>query len=378
MDDRPDSELVAAARRGERDAFTALVDRHYPRTRAVARALAGDDGDDVAQEAVLQAFLGLGLLREPARFGAWLAGIAANLARVRLRRRRLQQSLGTRLSPARPIEEPDTGETAALVRDALAALPAAQRDAVLMHDVAGYTSDEIAARVGGSAGAVRVRLHRGRRERRRRLAPLAPAHSRRENTMIQVELRDVIVRVAEDGEPPELVHESRIVLLGERGGPRVLPIWVGAPEGDALALHLGSEPIPRPLTVDLMARLLEAAGARVEQVVVSSLRENTFYAVVRIAAGGGEASQVDARPSDAINLAVRVDAPIFVDAAVFAGSALAGADRENLDTELRRVAERITGESLDPLPGEWRSLSPELVRSWGTWPRPLRESRGPA
>ena len=370
MEEITDTELVAAARTGDRDAFGVLVDRHYARTRALARAVVGDDAEDVVQEAVLQAFLGLEHLREPERFGAWLYGIAANLARMRLRRVALQQSAARSLPAVQP-DGAERAETTALVRDALAVLPAAQREAVLMHDLAGYTAGEIAERVGGSSAAVRVRLHRGRRELRSRLAALRPT-TKTEVSMVEVELRDVIVRVdgggGDDG-TPRLVNENRILLLQERGGVRVLPIWVGAPEGDALALHLGSEPVPRPLTADLMARLLEASGARVERVVVSSLRENTFYGIVRVISSAGDAVDVDSRPSDAINLAVRVGAPILVERSMFDDSAMASGAREHLDREMRKVAERLGHEAPEPLPGEWRSLSPDLVRTLGSWPK---------
>ena len=367
MEERVDSALVAAARAGDRDAFAALIERHYARTHALAAALVGDEAEDVVQEAVLQAFLGLDTLREPARFGAWLYRIAANLARMRLRRLTLQETVRKSLRPT-DGDGAERAETAALVREALAMLPNAQREAVLMHDVAGYSAGEIAERLGGSSGAVRVRLHRARRELRSRLAALRPT-TRRETTMIEVELRDVVVRVetdAGDGELPKLVNEIRIVLLQERGGARVLPIWVGGPEGDALALHLGSEPVPRPLTVDLMARLLEAVGARVDRIVVSSLRENTFYGVVSVVSADGRPSELDSRPSDAINLAVRAGAPMLVDAGVFEGAAVASADLAELDRELRAKEHQSELE----LRGEWRSLSPELVRSFGSWPRP--------
>jgi hypothetical protein len=361
VDDRSDSDLVAAARGGGDDAFGTLVERHYARTRALVRSLLRDPDEaaDVTQEAVLQAFLGLEHLRDPARFGAWLYGIAANLARMRLRRAGRQAAF---VDGARPGLA-EAAETAALVREALAVLTPEQRDAVLMHDVAGLTAPEIADRVGGSAGAVRVRLHRGRKELRRQLAALAPA-TRKERNVIEVELRDVVVRMQGD----ELASENRIVLLQEKGGARVLPIWVGPPEGDSLVLALGSEPVPRPLTADLMARLLEATGARVDRVEVSSLRENTFYGVVHLVTVAGEAREADARPSDALNLAVRVGAPIFVDQELFDESALASGEPGDLDGELAKAAEE---HGFGPIEGEWTSLSPELVRSVGVF-RPFQ------
>jgi bifunctional DNase/RNase len=137
----------------------------------------------------------------------------------------------------------------------------------------------------------------------------------------------------------------------------LLPIWVGAPEGDALALQLGGDSLPRPLTADLMARLLEASGASVERVTVNSLRDETFYAVVRIMTRA-DAQELDARPSDALNLAARVGARIFVDDQVMEQAGIAGDD---LERELAETCEKY-GWDLEA-PGEWRSLSPELVKA---------------
>ena len=112
--------------------------------------------------------------------------------------------------------------------------------------------------------------------------------------------------------------------------------------------------MPRPLTADLMASLLEASGATVERVAVISLRDKTFYSVITLSAGG-QTSEVDARPSDALNLAARVGAPIYV-------------DEEIIDSSGMRAGE-VLGKLDDDSPfedepeGEWRSLSAELLES---------------
>ena len=383
-----DAELVAAARREDREAFAVLVARHRPRAFAVARALVGDrdDAEDLVQEAVIRAYLGLDRLRRPAHFGSWLCGIVLNLGRMLVRARRdavsLDDVVGGRKLPL-PLDPVDAGPTPEqavearelleLVRDALSLLPPAQREVALMYYLDGLTSQEIAALVGSSTGAVRVRLHRARRELRDQLSDLAPitsaSRTRKEMPfMVEVVLEDVVVRLAEaDGdEPPRLVNErQRVVLLREKDAGRLLPIWIGAPEGDALALQLASESMPRPMTADLMARLVEATGARIERVAINSLRETVFYAVVTVAVDG-TTRELDARPSDALNLAARVGAPIFVDEAVLAENGMPGGE---LDSELRKLACRHGTEEED-VPGEWRSLSPELVRSLYPAPPP--------
>ena len=177
--------------------------------------------------------------------------------------------------------------------------------------------------------------------------------------MIEFELYDVLVHaVPGEDAPPRLTNERlRIVVLGEKDGERVLPIWIGAAEGDALAWHRGGEATPRPLTSDLMASLLETTGGRVESVTISSLREKTFYALVRVGVDG-RSQELDARPSDALNLAVRVGAPIFVDEDVVAEAGFGASD---LPQRLDEEQEKLFGERPEK-PGEWRSLSPELVR----------------
>jgi uncharacterized protein len=105
------------------------------------------------------------------------------------------------------------------------------------------------------------------------------------------------------------------LVLGEVGGNRRLPIIIGAFEAQAIALELEKIQPPRPMTHDLLRDLFEAVDADVTDVIIDDLREGTFFAKVRYVVGGKE-HQLDARPSDAVALAVRTDAPIFVMAAV--------------------------------------------------------------
>ena len=351
--ERPDAELVAATLGGDRAAFEALLDRHVDRVRLLAaRMLQPQDAEDVVQEALLQAFLGLDRLRNPERFGSWLYGITLNLARMRLRRRDpLPLDAGVVEKPAAD------GETALdAVREALDVLPRREREAVLLHYVEGLAQHEVAALVGERPGTVRVRLHRARRRLRGHLAEFAPT-TYKEAAMIEVGVEDVVVRTSgENGDAAEIVGETRIVLLKEHGGERRLPIWVGAPEAAALAMQLGGEAMPRPMTSDLLAKVLEAAGATVERVVVNSLREETFFATIVLETGSG-AKEVDARPSDALNLALRVDAPVLVADDVMAKSAFTGDDDEKLDEEAASLG-------IEPEPsGNWRSLTPKLVKA---------------
>lgn len=111
------------------------------------------------------------------------------------------------------------------------------------------------------------------------------------------------------------VSNSPIVVLKDGQEKIFLPIWVGIFEANAIALQLENVATPRPMTHDLMRNLMKAIEARVEKVVISDLRESTFYAVIHISVAG-KTIDVDARPSDAIAIALRTEAPIFVDQSV--------------------------------------------------------------
>jgi len=140
--------------------------------------------------------------------------------------------------------------------------------------------------------------------------------------MIEVELEDVVVRVTTDDAPDPNREELRVVLLREREGQRLLPIWIGRFEGDVLALQLAGQATPRPVMADLMARLLEVTGARVDRVGISAPRDKTFYATISTRVGG-KLQEIGARPSDALNLAARIGAAIFVEENVMTEAALA-------------------------------------------------------
>src|SRR5215813_10706667 len=108
------------------------------------------------------------------------------------------------------------------------------------------------------------------------------------------------------------VSNLPIIILRDEEEKRSLPIWIGIYEANAIALELEKIETPRPMTHDLIKNILETIEARVAKVVVTDLKENTFYAVLHLQVGGTEYT-VDSRPSDAIALALRVGAPIYVD-----------------------------------------------------------------
>lgn len=104
-----------------------------------------------------------------------------------------------------------------------------------------------------------------------------------------------------------------ILLLREINGNNTLPIWIGKPEADSIALALGKIVTPRPLTHDFVKNVIYGLQMKVTKVVITEIVDNTYYAGVYIDKGGGVEVPIDSRPSDAIAVAIRINAPIFVD-----------------------------------------------------------------
>lgn len=111
-----------------------------------------------------------------------------------------------------------------------------------------------------------------------------------------------------------------IVILKDVHSETMLPIWVGAAEANAIALEIEKIAPQRPMTHDLLRNLIVEVGARVERVTITELRDSTFYALIEMRDREEQAVTIDARPSDAIALALRADCPIFVDEEVIRAS----------------------------------------------------------
>lgn len=333
-----DSALIERCLAGDKDAFVALIERHRARLERLLRVLVADGAlrDDVWQETLLRAYFHLEKLRDPTRFGAWLCTIAANQARTQRhaagKRMLAWEELsdnalnplsfenGVTLSPEERVIQ---NELASLVRQAIADLPPAEQEAVVLVYLEGMSHKDVAAELGATLSAVKVRVHRGRLRLRVALADVAPqrlSKQQKEQIMIAIDVHDVLLEVAHpdaDSSKParprlaDLVAGNRLILLKEQGGPRALAIWIGAYEAANIVLRLQQRELPRPMTYDLTKALLDLGQIRVERAVIQRLHENIFYGnlIVRV---GEHTSEIDCRPSDAINLALRFAAPLFV------------------------------------------------------------------
>jgi bifunctional DNase/RNase len=153
----------------------------------------------------------------------------------------------------------------------------------------------------------------------------------------------------------DLVGKQPIVLLKTADGNKFLPIWIGHPEAAAILMKLQGASTPRPMTHDLVTDMLGLLDAQVVRITVTELKENTFYASITVQQNGSEI-EIDSRPSDAIALAVRAEAPIFAAEEVIEESAIEfeGEDvnEEEIVSEFREFLDSVTPDEFAAAEGE--------------------------
>lgn len=387
MDERTDTELVIAARQGDKDVFGLLVERYQSIARRFAMRLVanGDLAQELSQEALLQAYLSLDRLRDPERFKGWLLGIVLNVCRNHLRGQKIAffsleamagglpleatPLTGTAIAPEKLAEERELHQT---VLKAINELAPPDRDVTLLFYYDQLSLQEIAELRGVSIGAIKVRLHRARQRLKLKLISrypeIIPGEKRRKK-MIQVTIADVVKKEHTDDRGNS--HELYVILLWDEAGRRALPVWVGTFEGQSIAMGLKEFPTPRPLTYNFFASLLQTIKAEIEQVRIEMLKGNTFYAVVKIRCGQ-TVKEVDARPSDAMALATLTGSPILVAEDVFkaAGidmppSAVAPKTLKGVESILKEIPsmQSQTQQSRVPSPEEIARAREELIAS---------------
>jgi bifunctional DNase/RNase len=213
----------------------------------------------------------------------------------------------TVITPQKMAEERELYQT---VFDAVNALAPADRDVIFLFYYAQLSLQEIVTVLHLPAGTVKVRLYRARQRLKallqERHPEILPPQQRRK-IMVKVTIADVVKTEFTD----QMGRGQYVIVLYDEAGRRLLLIWVGSFEGESIAIGLNDFATPRPLTHNFYTSLLQAIDARVAEVQIVALKKDTFYAVVKMRCGK-KMSEVDARPSDAMALAVLNDAPIFV------------------------------------------------------------------
>ncbi|HYK31818.1 MAG TPA: bifunctional nuclease domain-containing protein [Streptosporangiaceae bacterium] len=336
---------MQAALLGDKESLGRLVQRHWQTAVFLAARVLGSHelASDAVQEASIAAMTGLDRLRSPERFGAWFCGITLHVAR-RWAGQLRSDLPGAAADPACPLPGPaeavERADIAARVRGAIALLADGQAQAVRLFYLQGLSHREVATELGISPGAVKARLHQARAALAPKLADISPAPTGTPPTGLATKTTNTNTNTAErnvmasagtaqnpswvDVEVTEIrrassegdERENHIMIISETGGDRRLPIWIGPSEATALAMTLESTETPRPLTYKLAASLVTAADAQISEVRITRLQPPVFYASVLINSAAGT-REVDARPSDAVTLAITAGAPIRMDNTLF-------------------------------------------------------------
>ena len=337
MGNDDDTTLVLRARRGDKEAFRILVDRYEPMALRIASRLVANPevACELAQEALLHAYLSLDRLRDASRFESWLYGIVLNVCRGHRRTRREDHAslealtggvrleaapLGSGSFEAEPHEVVEAQELHRTVLRAVDTLSPKTKAATLLFYYDQLSVREVAATLGISVAAVKGRLHKARSRLRDLLADVQPSHAatgaaQEERRMIDVDVIDVLdwKTVRDEGADGD-GHDSggiHVVVMYDAAGSRILPIWIGPSEAQSIATALRDVETPRPGTHAFAVRMLESVGARVEEGRVEQLKGTTFYGVARVRHGDA-VHEIDARPSDAIAMAVHSNSSVRV------------------------------------------------------------------
>jgi len=317
MKEKTDAELVLLTRAGNREAFGYLVERYLQMVRRIAvRLIAGEEiARELAQEAILQAYLSLDHLRDPVSFKSWLYGITLNVCKSYLRDQkgdvlslesvmggmRYNSVLDDAIDPQSVVEERELRHA---VFQAVQNLPPGDRAAAQLFYYEQLTLREVATILEVSVASVKGRLHRARKHIREQVSlqygAVLPVKQRKRR------MRKVTIDTVR--EHPET--KQYVVVLKDENNEQLV-IWIGRAEAWAIAGGLNEVEPPRPMSAQLMLDLLQATKSELIEVRIEALKEEIFYAVLKIRRGK-ETQEIDARPSDALALAVLAKCPIYV------------------------------------------------------------------
>lgn len=345
MEHRTDAELVAQVLGGDKEAFGELVERYQEMVERIARKMIADEWivHELVQEAFLQAYLSLKYLRDASRFKSWLYGITLNICRSYLQDQKADMlpletimggvrsdfvtSFGDVVDPQTIAEAHDFNRA---VMNAIADLSTKDKEATLLFYYEQLTLQEIAALSGVSIGAIKGRLYRARKQLQERL-PMEYVPERRKKQR-KINMRQVTI----DAVRSHADTKQSFVILKD-GYDASLVIWIGKAEALTIVAGLSEITPPRPMAVHLMASFFDVTGIRLKEVRVEACKNDIFYAVIAVS-NGNEEYELDARPSDALALAVLMKCPIFVSDILMENAKQASPFKEiGLSTQFREV-----------------------------------------
>ena len=321
-----DEILVKQAMAGDKDAFGQLVQIYQGAVYGLCYHIVGNfaDAQDLAQEAFVQAYQDLHQLREPAKFANWLNRVTRNVCGMWLRRRNsnivpLDEVASKELADyatSTPLEGIEAEEMHQFVRRSIDALSEKNRLTVTLFYMDGLSYQKIGGFLGVPVSTVKSRLHESRKQLKEELIKMV------EKTFEKHKLpQDFADKVLHEVSVNRMTYDEKsnmpIVFLANKAMElQNLPIWIGQSEGHAIHNALERKEFPRPMTHDLFINVMREFGIKMTAAIVAEIRGTTFHGRL-ILESGGVIKEVDSRPSDAIALALRADAPIFVEQSVF-------------------------------------------------------------
>ena len=313
MSDPRVTELVRRAVNGDLNAYGEVVDRFRDAVLGLCYHRCGnfETARDLAQDTFVRAYQHLGQLGDPASFSGWLRRIAERICIDWRRGQHEVQPLAEAVDQASPSID-DTVALRVTVERALASLPEAQRLAVTLFHIDGYSYREIADFVSAPETTVKARLDAARKALREALDEMvhdalqaqgAPPEFREEVMMrvTQVQLKKAVDQYSGGPAP--------VVLLGDDA--KAVAIYIGEPEASSIRMALDQWQPPRPMTSDLMLSSWSAFSIRLTGVRITEIRDHVFHAELELTRGKST-KQIDCRASDAVSLALRADVPIEV------------------------------------------------------------------
>lgn len=326
-----DTELVIRTLQGDKEAFGKLVDKYQGAVYGLCFHLVGNfaDAQDLAQEAFVRAYLDLHQLREPKKFASWLYRVTMNVCKMWMRKRKAEiisldtvvpvEFISVLPSPQEIVEQE---ELQIAVRQAIDSLSEKNRLTITLYYMDGLSYQEISDFLSVPITTVKSRLHKARLQLKEELITMVEKTFEEhklpedftEEVLQEVSVAKITIETAKtkDLEGKEELRKTPVLHLANKADEKeVMPIWIGDAEGHAISAKLQGKEFPRPMTHDLMANILQEFGMKLVKVVVSELRETTFIAKLVIESNG-VTKEIDARPSDSIALAMRMNAPIFV------------------------------------------------------------------
>lgn len=364
MKEKSDDQLIRECLNGNSNAFNVLIDRYQYLVYGMCYHFTQNftDAKDLTQETFISAFLNLHQLRNLDKFSAWLRQVSVNVCRMWRRRqdryRKVsieevrEEDLADKNSPS-PQEIVETKELQSIVRKALSCLPLKNRLTLTLYHIDGLTYREISGFLNIPKTTIKSRLYKARKKLRKEVLKMVnqefqqiPLPDDFANQVLQ-EVRVTRIEGINSIEDLRAMKQANkqvypaLILTSKEKPNRHLFIWIGVSEGISIfATQQGRIP-PRPLTHDLMVSLLKATNASVQKVIVTDLRGKTFIGKI-ILQCNGQIKEIDCRPSDAVAIAVRVKAPIFVAKKMEEKNVWIEAKPENLKKSIEKVRDEIT------------------------------------